>query len=33
MGNSLAFNLLILLAQKRAEVFNKCFIDDIKIVG
>jgi hypothetical protein len=32
-GFSLAFNLLILLAQKRAELFIKGFIDNIKIVG
>jgi hypothetical protein len=32
-GYSLAFNLLVLLAQKRAELFTKCYIDDIKIVG
>lgn len=32
-GYSLAFNLLILLAQKRAELFIKGFIDNIKIVG
>lgn len=32
-GFSLAFNLLVLLAQKRAELFTKTFIDDIKIVG
>jgi hypothetical protein len=32
-GRSLAFNLLILLTQKRAEVFTKAFIDNLKIVA
>ena len=32
-GRSLSFNLLILLSQKRAEVFTKAFIDNLKIVA
>ena len=32
-GRSLAFNLLVLLIQKRAEVFTKAFIDNLKIVA
>lgn len=32
-GFSLAFNLLILLTQKRAEVLQKSYIGDIKIIG
>jgi hypothetical protein len=32
-GLSIAFNLLVLLAQKRSEVLTKSFIDDLKIIG
>ena len=32
-GRSLAFNLLVLLVQKRAEVLTKGFIDDLRIVA
>jgi hypothetical protein len=32
-GRSLAFNLLVLLCQKRSEVFTKAFIDDLRIVA
>lgn len=32
-GLSLAFNLLVLLAQKRSEVLNKSFINDLKIIS
>ena len=32
-GRSLAFNLLVLLVQKRSEVLTKAFIDDLRIVA
>jgi hypothetical protein len=32
-GRSLAFNLLVLLIQKRAELLIKAFIDDLRIVA
>ena len=32
-GQSLALNMLILLAQKRGEFFIKSYISDIKLVG
>ncbi len=32
-GRSLAFNLLVLLIQKRAELLTKAFIDDLRIVA
>lgn len=32
-GRSLAFNLLVLLIQKRGELLTKAFIDDLRIVA